>query len=162
MFQNSSNEREKKVSFCFICILVFFIHACLRMSLSHSQSKTVQQQQQQQQLNNLQITTTVAQVDAQPLRYSHMSRCSSGSIVSDYGLDDRAIGVRSPAGAKDFSSSLCVQTGSETHPASYPMGTGGPFPGAKHSRGLTLTNHPIKCRIQKLVGAISAFTLSFA
>jgi hypothetical protein len=30
------------------------------------------------------------------------SRVSSGSIVSDYGLDDRAIGVRSPAGAKDF------------------------------------------------------------
>jgi hypothetical protein len=28
---------------------------------------------------------------------------SSGSIVSDYGLDDRAIGVRSPAGAEDFS-----------------------------------------------------------
>jgi hypothetical protein len=34
------------------------------------------------------------------------SRVSSGSIVSDYGLDDRAIGVRSPAGAKDFSSNL--------------------------------------------------------
>jgi hypothetical protein len=33
------------------------------------------------------------------------------------------IGVRSPAGAKDFSSSPCVQTGSEAHPASYPMGT---------------------------------------
>jgi hypothetical protein len=32
--------------------------------------------------------------------------------VSEYGVDDRAIGVRSPAGAKDFSSSLCVQTGS--------------------------------------------------
>jgi hypothetical protein len=29
-------------------------------------------------------------------------RVSSGSIVSDYGLDDRAIGVRSPAGAKVF------------------------------------------------------------
>jgi hypothetical protein len=28
------------------------------------------------------------------------SRGSSGSIVSDYGLDDRAIGVRSPAGAQ--------------------------------------------------------------
>jgi hypothetical protein len=27
---------------------------------------------------------------------------SSGSTVSDYGLDDRAIGVRSPAGAKGF------------------------------------------------------------
>jgi hypothetical protein len=32
------------------------------------------------------------------------SRGSSGSVVSDYGLDDRAIGVRFPAGAKDFSS----------------------------------------------------------
>jgi hypothetical protein len=33
------------------------------------------------------------------------SRGSSGSIVSDYGLDDRAIEVRSPTGAEDFSSS---------------------------------------------------------
>jgi hypothetical protein len=49
---------------------------------------------------------------------------SSVSIVSDYGLDDRAIGIRYPAGAKDFSSILCVQTGSGAHPASYPMGTG--------------------------------------
>jgi hypothetical protein len=56
---------------------------------------------------------------------------SSVSIVSDYGLDDRAIGVRSPAEAKDFSCSLCVQTGSGAHPASCPMGTGGPFPGGK-------------------------------
>jgi hypothetical protein len=39
--------------------------------------------------------------------FKYRSRVSSGSIVSDYGLDDRAIGVRSPAGAKDFSSSLC-------------------------------------------------------
>jgi hypothetical protein len=53
------------------------------------------------------------------------SRVSSGSIVSDYGLDDRAIGVRSPAGSKDFSSILCVQTGSGAHPASCTMGTGG-------------------------------------
>jgi hypothetical protein len=57
------------------------------------------------------------------------SRGSSDSIVSDYRLDDRAIGVRSPAGAKDFSSSLCVQTGSGARPASCTMGTGGPFPG---------------------------------
>jgi hypothetical protein len=55
------------------------------------------------------------------------SRVNSGSIVSDYGLDDRAIGVRSPEGAKDFSYNLCVQTGSGAHP----MGTGGPFPGGK-------------------------------
>jgi hypothetical protein len=51
--------------------------------------------------------------------------------VSVYGLDDRAIEVRSPAEAEDFSSSLCVQTGSVAHPASCTMGTGGPFPGAK-------------------------------
>jgi hypothetical protein len=63
------------------------------------------------------------------------SRGSSGSIVPDYGLDDRAIGVRSPAGAKDFSSSLCVQTGSGTHPASCTMGTWGPFPGGKSAAG---------------------------
>jgi hypothetical protein len=55
--------------------------------------------------------------------------------VSDYGLDDRAIGVRSPAGAKDFSSSLCVQTGSGANPAPCPMGTGGPFPGGKSAAG---------------------------
>jgi len=55
--------------------------------------------------------------------------------VSDYGLDDRAIGVRSPAGAKDFSSSLCVQTGSGAHPASYPVGTGGPVSGGKARPG---------------------------
>jgi hypothetical protein len=60
---------------------------------------------------------------------------NSGSVVSDYGLDDRAIGVRSPAGAKDFSSDLCVQTGSEAHPASCTKGTGGPFPGGKSAAG---------------------------
>jgi hypothetical protein len=43
---------------------------------------------------------------------------SSVNVVSDYGLDDRVIEVRPPAGAEDFSSSLCVQTGSGTHPAS--------------------------------------------
>jgi hypothetical protein len=62
--------------------------------------------------------------------------------VSDYGLDDRAIGVRSPAGAEDFFSNLCVQTGSGAHPASCKMGTGGPFPGAKRGQGVTLTTHP--------------------
>jgi hypothetical protein len=69
------------------------------------------------------------------------SRSNSVSVVSDYGLNDRAIGVRSPAGAKDFPVNLCVQTGSEAHPASCTMGTGGPFPGAKRGLGVTLTTH---------------------
>jgi hypothetical protein len=64
---------------------------------------------------------------------SYRSRVNSGSIglVSDYGLDDWTIGVRSPAGAKDFSSILCVQTGSGAHSASCTVGTGGPFSGGK-------------------------------
>jgi hypothetical protein len=56
---------------------------------------------------------------------------SSVSIVPDYGLDDRAIEVRSPAQAKGFVLHLCVQTGSGAHPASCLMGTEGPFPGGK-------------------------------
>jgi hypothetical protein len=42
-----------------------------------------------------------------------------------------------------FSSSLCVQTSSEAHPASYAMGTGDPFPGVKRGQVMTLTTHPI-------------------
>jgi hypothetical protein len=76
------------------------------------------------------------------LRNPPWSRVSSGSIVSAYGLDDRAIGVRSPAEAKDFSSSLCVQTGSEAHPASCTMGTGGTFPGGKARPGRDADHSP--------------------
>jgi hypothetical protein len=47
--------------------------------------------------------------------------------VSDYRLEDRAIGVRSPAGAKDFSSVLCVLTGFGAHPASCTVVTRCPF-----------------------------------
>jgi hypothetical protein len=60
---------------------------------------------------------------------------SSVSIVSGCGLENLAIEVRSPAGAKDFSCSLCVQTGSGVHSASCTMGTGGPFPGGKARGG---------------------------
>jgi hypothetical protein len=73
--------------------------------------------------------------------YLEWSRSSSGSIVSDYGLDDRAMEVRSPREA-DFSSSPCVQTGSGAHPASYPMGTLGSFPGGRARPGRDLTTHP--------------------
>jgi hypothetical protein len=62
--------------------------------------------------------------------------------VSDYGLDDRAIEVRSPTGTEDFSSSPCVQTGSGAHPASYPMGTGGPFPGGEVRPGRDADHSP--------------------
>jgi hypothetical protein len=70
------------------------------------------------------------------------SRVSSGSIVSDYGLDDRAICLRSPAGAKDFSSNLCVHTGSGAHPASCTMGTGVLSPGVKARPGRDADHSP--------------------
>jgi hypothetical protein len=67
---------------------------------------------------------------------------SSVNIVSGYGLDDRAIEVRSPAGEKDFSSNLCIQTGSGAHPTSCPMGTGDPFPGGKAQSGRDADHSP--------------------
>jgi hypothetical protein len=62
--------------------------------------------------------------------------------VSGYELEDRAIDVRFPAEAKDFSSILCVQTGSRAHPASCTMGTGGPFPGGKARPGRDADHSP--------------------
>jgi hypothetical protein len=83
-------------------------------------------------------TPDVVNVEAVPLEEPGIS----GSIVSSYRLDDRAIEVRSPAEAKDISSNLCVQTGSEAHPASCTMVPGVLSPEAKRGRGLTLTTHP--------------------
>jgi hypothetical protein len=76
------------------------------------------------------------------LKTSNYSRAIDVGILADYGLDVRAIGVRSPAGAKDFSSNLCVQTGSGAHPASCTMGTGGPFPGGKARPGRDADHSP--------------------
>jgi hypothetical protein len=43
---------------------------------------------------------------------------------------------------KDFSSNLCVQTGSGAHPASCPVGTGGPFHGVIARPGRDADNSP--------------------
>jgi hypothetical protein len=73
---------------------------------------------------------------------SDMSWGSSVSVVSDYVRDYRAIAVRSPAEAKDFSRGLSAQTGSGAHPASCPMGTGGPSPGSKARPGRGADHSP--------------------
>jgi hypothetical protein len=54
-------------------------------------------------------------------------------IVTDYRLEYR--GVRSPAEANDLFPSVCIQTSSEVHPASYPVDIGGNFPGGKARPG---------------------------
>jgi hypothetical protein len=59
------------------------------------------------------------------------SRDSSVSIGLGYGLDDRGSRVRLPTEAGNFSLHHRVQNGSGAHPASYPMGTRGSFPGGK-------------------------------
>jgi hypothetical protein len=63
---------------------------------------------------------------------------SSVSIVSGYGRSR----FDSRQRRKDFSSSLCVQTGSVVHPASCTMGTGGPLPGAKARPGRDAVHSP--------------------
>jgi hypothetical protein len=65
---------------------------------------------------------------------------SSVSIVSGYGLDDRVIDVRSPAGAKDFSSVSRPALGPTQSPAQWV--TVVLSPGLKRGRGVMLTTHP--------------------
>jgi hypothetical protein len=51
------------------------------------------------------------------------SRDNSVGTATSYGLDDRMIGVRFPAGVGNFSFRHHVQTGSGAHPAFYSMDT---------------------------------------
>jgi hypothetical protein len=59
------------------------------------------------------------------------SRDSSVSIVLGYGLDDPGSRVRFLVGAGNVSLHHRIQNSSGVHPASYPMGTRGSFPGGK-------------------------------
>jgi hypothetical protein len=63
--------------------------------------------------------------------YIEWSRDSSVGITLGYRLDDRGPRVRFPAEAGNFSLHHRVQNGSGAHPASYPIGTRGSFPGGK-------------------------------
>jgi hypothetical protein len=56
---------------------------------------------------------------------------TSAGIALGYGLGDRGSRVRFPEGAGSFSLHHRFQNGSGAHPASYPMGTRGSFPGGK-------------------------------
>jgi hypothetical protein len=69
--------------------------------------------------------------DFGPLPMYIGSRDSLVGIALGYGLDDRGSGVRLPAGAGNFSLYYRVQNGSGAHPASYPIGNRGFFPGGK-------------------------------
>jgi hypothetical protein len=70
------------------------------------------------------------------------SRGSSVRIVSDYGLDDRAIEVRYPAGARisPLTSVSKPALGPTQPPVQWVPGV--LSPGLKRGRGVTLTTHP--------------------
>jgi hypothetical protein len=84
----------------------------------------------------------------------HQSRDSSVGIALGYGLDDRGSRFRFPAGAGNFSLHHRVQNGSGAHPASYPIGRRGSFPGSKAAGAWSWPLIPIYCRRQRMSGAI--------
>jgi hypothetical protein len=62
------------------------------------------------------------------MKYDASNEVVTGAgIATGYGLD----GPGSISAVQDFPLLHSVQTDSGTHPASYPMGTGGSFPGGK-------------------------------
>jgi hypothetical protein len=62
--------------------------------------------------------------------------------MSDYRLDDWAIEVQSPAEAENFSSNLCVQTGSGPTQLPNEWVSGIFSLAVKHSQGIMLITHP--------------------
>jgi hypothetical protein len=63
----------------------------------------------------------------------------TGVAQSDYGLSDQG---SIPGRGKEFSSNLCVQTGSGAHPASCTVGTGASFPQGKVRPGRDADHSP--------------------
>jgi hypothetical protein len=70
-------------------------------------------------------------------------------IATSYGLDDRGIGVQVTAGSR-FLYSKIVQTGSEVHPTSYPMGTGALSPGVKRPGREVDHSPPASAKVKKM------------
>jgi hypothetical protein len=73
--------------------------------------------------------------------FRNLIRCRAQSVECE--TTDWTTRVRSPTGVQDSSSNLCVQTGSEVHPASCIMGTGGSFPGGKARPGRDADHPPL-------------------
>jgi hypothetical protein len=90
------------------------------------------------------------------------SRDSAVGIATGYGLDvPREVGVQVPVGSKIFSLLHLVQTGFEVHPASYPMGTGGTFPGIKRPGREADHSPPASAEVKKMWIYTSTPTYSF-
>jgi hypothetical protein len=64
------------------------------------------------------------------IKFLYLMKSPAGTALG-YGLDDQGSRVRFPAGPGNFSLHHRVQNGSGAHPAFYPMGSRGSFPGGK-------------------------------
>jgi hypothetical protein len=73
---------------------------------------------------------------------------SSFGIEAGYELDSRGVGVRVPVGSSIFSSSRRPDR-LWGHPASYPMATGGSFPGGKSAGAWSWPHHQLVPRSRK-------------
>jgi hypothetical protein len=80
-----------------------------------------------------------------------MRRDSAVGIATGYGLNGRGVGVRVQVVTR-ISPLHLVQAGSGAHPASYPMGTEGSFPGGNGYRSGKLTTHLQLLPSQEYVG----------
>jgi hypothetical protein len=76
-----------------------------------------------------------------------------GGVAQRYsaGLPAGWPGVRVPAGVGNFSLQHRVQTGSEAHPAPYPMGSRDSIPGDKSAGAWSWLLTSIECRVQECV-----------
>jgi hypothetical protein len=79
---------------------------------------------------------------------------SSVGRALGYGLDDRGSRVQFPAEAGNFSLHCHIQNSSGAHPASYPTGTRGSFPGGKAAMAWSWPLTFILCWGQRMSGAI--------
>jgi hypothetical protein len=95
------------------------IHLGKKMTCKHFETKCLRKISGVKRKSRIDVLTTINLRD------------SSVGIPLGYGLEDRSTRVRFPVGAGNFSLHHRVQNGPGTHPASYPMGTRGSFPGGK-------------------------------
>jgi hypothetical protein len=77
------------------------------------------------------------------------SRDSSFDIATGYGLDDRGVRVRVPVGSRIFSSPRRPDR-LWVNPTSYPMGTGGSFPGVKRPGREADHSPPASAEVKKI------------
>jgi hypothetical protein len=80
--------------------------------------------------------------DVLPWMSTDVSEVRAASIIALMGWTTRRLMFDPRQRRKDFSSNLCIQTGSEAHPASCTMGTRGSFPGAKARPGRDADHSP--------------------